>query len=280
MTAGCAADDPATGADSSPAASVATNGDRASASDGSAAATAYPAPAGHVHGLARDPGDGTLYVATHEGLFSYADGEPELVSPVIDLMGFAISGPGEFVASGHQGADSELPEPMGLIRSDDAGRTWEVASRGGDSDFHVLTTAGPVVMGFDGALRSTEDGTTWTEAALPEPIADLALSPDGQDLLVTTESGLQRSTDRGATWEPLPDAPLMIYAHWADADTVVGLSVEDQIMVSQDAGKTFEARDEAPAQEVVAFSASMQGDTLEALLALEDEVRVIPLPDQ
>lgn len=72
----------------------------------------------------------------------------------------------------------------------------------------------------------------------------------------------------------------MIYAHWADADTVVGLSVEDQIMVSQDAGKTFEARDEAPAQEVVAFSASMQGDTLEALLAFEDEVRVIPLPDQ
>jgi hypothetical protein len=72
----------------------------------------------------------------------------------------------------------------------------------------------------------------------------------------------------------------MIYAHGADADTVVGLSVEDQIMVSQDAAKTFEARDEAPAQEVVAFSASMQGDTLETLLALEDEVRVIPLPDQ
>jgi hypothetical protein len=51
----------------------------------------------------------------------------------------------------------------------------------------------------------------------------------------------------------------MIYAHGADADTVVGLSVEDQIMVSQDAAKTFEARDEAPAQEVVAFSASNAG---------------------
>lgn len=133
-----------------------------------------------MHGLARDPGDGTLYVATHEGLFSYADGEPELVGPVMDLMGFAISGPGEFVASGHQGADSELPEPMGLIRSDDAGRSWEVASRGGESDFHELTTAGPVVMAFDGALRSTEDGTTWTEAALPELITDLALSPTGR----------------------------------------------------------------------------------------------------
>lgn len=254
-----------------------TGADTGSTADDAAAATTYPLGGAHVHGLARDPGDGTLYVATHEGLFSYADGEPKLVSPVIDLMGFAISGPGEFVASGHAGSDTELPEPMGLIRSDDAGRTWEVASRGGESDFHVLTTADSVVVGFDGALRSTEDGTTWTEATLPEPLADLALSPDGTELLVTTESGLQRSTDRGSTWEPVPDAPIMIYVEWADADTVVGLSVEDQIMVSEDAGTTFEARGEAPAQQVVAFSASRHSETLEVLVALEDEVLVIPL---
>lgn len=244
------------------------------------AATTYSVGGAHVHGLARDPADGTLYVATHEGLYSYAGEEPELVSPVIDLMGFAITGPGEFVASGHAGPNSELPEPMGLIRSVDAGRTWEVASRGGESDFHVLTTAGSVVVGFDGALRSTEDGTTWTEATLPEPIGDLALSPDGEDLLVTTESGLQRSTDRGATWEPVPDAPLMIYVEWADADTVVGLSVEGQVMVSEDGATSFEPRADLPAGGVVAFSAAVQGDTIEALVALEDEIRVIPLPAQ
>ncbi len=254
-----------------------TSADSSSDTDDVAAATTYPLGGAHAHGLARDPGDGTLYVATHEGLLSYADDEPQLVSPVIDLMGFAISGPGEFVASGHPGADSELPEPMGLIRSDDSGRSWAVASRGGESDFHVLTAGESGVFGYDGALRSSEDGATWTEATLPEPIADLALSPDDEDLLVTTESGLQRSTDRGHTWEPVPDAPLMIYVTWADAQTVVGLSVEDQIMVSEDAGTTFEARGEAPAQQVVAFSASMQDGSLEALVALEDEVLVIPL---
>jgi len=276
--AACGGTEPTSSADSNSAAPAGTrSGDSGAVGAGDAAATTYPLDGAHAHGLARDPGDGTLYVATHEGLFSYAGGEPELVGPVIDLMGFAISGPGEFVASGHPGADSELPQPMGLIRSDDAGRSWAVASRGGESDFHVLTAAASVVFGYDGALRSSDDGTTWTEATLPEPIADLALSPDGDDLLVTTESGLQRSTDSGTTWEPVPDAPLMIYVAWADAQTVVGLGVDDQIMVSDDAGTTFKARGEAPAQQVVAFSAAVQGETLEALVALEDTVLVIPL---
>ncbi|MGI8948784.1 MAG: F510_1955 family glycosylhydrolase [Ornithinimicrobium sp.] len=230
-----------------------------------------------MHGLARDPADGTLYVGTHEGLFSYATAEPELVSPVMDFMGFAVAGPGEFVASGHPGPDVELAEPMGLIRSVDAGRTWAEVSRGGESDFHSLTASPSAVIGYDGALRRTQDGTTWDEATLPEPIADVALSPDGQVALITTESGLQRSPDQGDTWEVVTDAPLMVYADWADPDTVVGLSVDGRIMVSTDGASTFEARGEAPAADVVAFSASLEGEQLEALLATQDEVIVIPL---
>lgn len=287
----CASDDATTGgagspeagspeagspeAGSSDAATSAT--DAAAGAAAPAAATSYPAVGGHVHGLARDPADGTLYVGTHEGLFSYAGGEPELVSPVMDFMGFAVAGPGEFVASGHAGPGGEFPEPMGLIRSEDAGRTWAEVSRGGESDFHSLTASDTTTFGYDGALRRTDDGTSWGEATLPEPIADVALSPGGQVVLITTESGLQRSQDDGDSWEVVPNVPLMIYVEWADDDTVVGLGVDGQIMVSQDGGASFEARGEAPAADVVAFSASREGDRLEALLATQDEVLVVPL---
>jgi hypothetical protein len=76
----------------------------------------------------------------------------------MDFMGFAVAGPDEFVSSGHAGPGGELPEPMGLIRSVDTGRTWEVASRGSESDFHVLTTAG---ARGDGLRRSTGP-TPWS----------------------------------------------------------------------------------------------------------------------
>lgn len=47
----------------------------------------------------------------------------------------------------------------------DAGRTWTVLSRGGESNFHALAVSSAGVMGFDGALRVTADGKSWTRAA-------------------------------------------------------------------------------------------------------------------
>jgi hypothetical protein len=41
-------------------------------------------------------------LATHEGLFVlYSDSSWKQVGPKVDLMGFAIIGPGTFYASGH-----------------------------------------------------------------------------------------------------------------------------------------------------------------------------------
>jgi hypothetical protein len=44
-------------------------------------------PSPHVHGVAVNPGDGRVYLATHHGLFRYDDTGPTRVGPVIDLMG-------------------------------------------------------------------------------------------------------------------------------------------------------------------------------------------------
>ena len=53
-----------------------------------------------------------------------------------------FTGPDQLIASGHPSGDSTLPPALGLIRSDDAGKTWESVSELGTSDFHALSRSG------------------------------------------------------------------------------------------------------------------------------------------
>jgi hypothetical protein len=203
-----------------------------------------PAAAGlpneHVHGISRDPGSGKVNLATHGGLFVLQpDASWQRVGPEVDLMGFAVSGPGTFYASGHPAAGVDLPAPVGLMKSTDAGSTWTVLSRGGESDFHALTTSSAGVMGFDGALRTTKDGKTWTDRGLPGEPSSLAAAPNGAQVLATTNQGVLSSTDGGATWVALASAPTLFLTAWADSKTVVGVTTEGGLAVSEDAGRSW-----------------------------------------
>jgi hypothetical protein len=59
---------------------------------------------GHVHGLGTDAADGTLYVATHVGVFraGEAGSMDRVADRWQDTMAFTVAGPGHFVASGHR----------------------------------------------------------------------------------------------------------------------------------------------------------------------------------
>lgn len=199
-------------------------------------------PGEHVHGISRDPGNGKVNLATHEGLFvMQPDASWKQIGPTVDLMSFAITGPGSFYASGHPAEGVDMPAPVGLIKSTDAGRTWTVLSRGGESDFHALAASSAGVMGFDGALRMTADGKSWTQGGLTAQPRSLASSPDGSQVLATTSQGVQSSTDGGRTWRPLTSAPPLFLAAWADAKTVVGVTTEGNLAISADAGRTWRA---------------------------------------
>jgi hypothetical protein len=210
--------------------------------DATTAAATGALPAAHVHGVAIDPGDGTLLLATHEGLMKVGDGgETTAAGPVVDLMGFTVTGPDHYLASGHPGLRTDLPQPVGLIESTDGGETWTSLSRAGESDFHALTALGEAgVLGYDGVLRRSPDGRTWEQLGIPTEPHTLATTPDGGTVLATTAQGLLSSTDAGTTWVAVEGAPLLQVVAWADADTAVGVDPAGAVWISTDAAGTWQ----------------------------------------
>lgn len=228
-------------------------------------------PSSHVHAVSRDPGTGEILVATHEGLHVYGEGQSRRVGPSIDLMGFTVAGPRHYLASGHPGPGVDLPQPVGLIESRDGGWTWSVLSRGGASDFHALAAGGGKVVGFDGALRVSRDGRSWSAGDLTSPPRALAASPDGRRVLATTADGLMGSDDGGTRWSPVEGAPLLLLVDWADQQTVAGLTPEGKLVLSTDAARTWRATD-ASASDAQAIDAVGSGEAVEVVVATQDQL--------
>jgi hypothetical protein len=120
----------------------------------------------HVHGLGIDPVDGSLFIATHSGTWRVADGEnraERVGDSHQDTMGFTVVGPRHFLGSGHpdlnEAREKGLPPHLGLIESNDAGKTWRPVSLLGAADFHILRTSGTRIYGYDASGdRRTEGG--------------------------------------------------------------------------------------------------------------------------
>ena len=81
----------------------------------------------------------------------------------------AFDGPDTLLASGHPAAEeTALPSVLGLIRSEDAGRTWAPISEQGTADFHALRRSGDLLAGAlygqSQVLASRDGGRTWRTA--------------------------------------------------------------------------------------------------------------------
>ncbi len=231
-----------------------------------------PVSAGHVHAIAKEPASGRLLLATHAGLFAQGREGFERVGPAIDLMGFTVAGPNHFYASGHPQPGSDLPNPVGLIESLDGGQTWEVLSRGGDSDFHAMAAVGSRVAGFDGTLRSTEDGMVWDEVPSGfEPIS-ITGRVDDPRVVASTNEAVMTSGDSGRTWTVVPDSPAPALVSRAD-NAVIAVTADGRVHLADASGAAWK-RTELSVTAPEALLATGSSARLEIVVLGEDGLMV------
>jgi hypothetical protein len=200
----------------------------------------------HIHGLGVNPSDGALMIATHSGLFRAAPGEKQarrVGDRRQDTMGFTVVGPDKFLGSGHPDLRDDLPPLLGLIRSEDAGRSWTPVSLLGQADFHVLKTAGPRIYGVnstDGQLLISDNGgRRWAPRTPPGPLLDLAANPNDPDhIVVSGEDALHVSRDAGQGWRPLATDRAGLLA-WPARDALFLADATGRVHRSRDGGQTW-----------------------------------------
>jgi len=151
---------------------------------------------------------GTFLVGTAHGPVSVApDGQVKRLSDKAGVLSALVAhptAPGVLFSSGYRSKS----EKLGVIRSDDGGRTWARISRAADGPvaFHAMAidAADPAVMyGVAEAIHVSRDsGKTWTPInSPPAQVFDIAVSGKApKTLYAATREGLFRSLDDGVSW--------------------------------------------------------------------------------
>jgi hypothetical protein len=242
---------------------IAGCGDDGGGTDATAADLAVPwiDPDGDppiVGSLTVNLADSTLFMATNTGLFRISDGasKPERVvgqletpdgsGEVSEALVVRFVGPDTLLGSGHPAAGSALPPALGLIRSEDAGKTWSSVSELGKADFHAIEPAGDDIVGAlfqqPQVLVSGDEGKTWETRAAPLPLVALEVNPaDPQLWIGSTDRGIFVSRDAGKTWRQVDPTPNVRFA-WAEDGTLYRIDPGGPLKVSTDGGAQWEER--------------------------------------
>lgn len=212
-----------------------------------------------VSAVDTNPADDSLWLGTNTGLFRVPPegGEPEKMTGTLSTRQFGegeisqelairFQGPDRILASGHPPPDSSLPPVLGLIRSDDAGKTWSEVSEVGRADFHALQLSGDALVaglfGEAGINVSRDGGRTFETRTPPDPLVDLAVDPDDvRRWVATTATGSYVSGDEGKTWrqaDPVPNSWLA----WPASRDLYRIDPGGPVRHSTDGGKTWQER--------------------------------------
>ncbi len=171
----------------------------------------------HIHSVATD-GEG-FFLASEEGLYTWTGTSWELRGEVFDVMGLAVND-GVFYASGHPGLLQDLPDPLGLLLSDDEGKTWRSHALSGHVDFHLLRVSGDTLVGiaanFKSVLVSSDGGTNWLTLVTPV-FTDLDMNPAlASEMLLVSNGVLSISTDAANSFSQIPSPEEVLFVDWSD----------------------------------------------------------------
>jgi photosystem II stability/assembly factor-like uncharacterized protein len=195
-------------------------------------------------------------MSTNTGLFRVAEGgRPERVAGTLttpdgsgeisEALVVSFDGPDRMLGSGHPSPDdTALPEALGLIASDDAGRRWMPVSELGTADFHAIRRSSDRLVasefGRSRVLVSGDDGRTWEARVAPRALIDLAVDPDDPRRWIgTADDGVYVSRDEGGTWRPADTTPNS-YLAWPESGTLYRLDPGGPLKRSGDGGASWE----------------------------------------
>ncbi|MEH7307542.1 F510_1955 family glycosylhydrolase [Neobacillus drentensis] len=198
---------------------------------------------GQILGIGYPGNDFALYAATDEGLKMY-NGKNwyETTTNHHEYYGFQAVSSG-FIASGHPQKGLNLKDPLGLIQSNNKGRTISKLSFYGQSLFHFVGVSfsgkGLYVINEEpnkklgqGLNYSIDNGKTWKKSALKDFNADsfglIAVHPNnGNTIAMSTRTGIYYSKDNGNTMKQIT-TPVMVTALTFSGDTLLFSSVENK----------------------------------------------------
>jgi photosystem II stability/assembly factor-like uncharacterized protein len=151
-----------------------------------------------------------------------------------------------------------------ILRSLDAGQTWQVAALDTPAPLVTALVASPdfaqdgtllAATVQDGIFRSTDRGVNWTgwNFGLFDPNINALVFVDGQTILSGTQSGIFRSSNGGRSWRdlnfPMDLAPVLCLAVNRDRTIYAGTEAEG-LHVSCDQGKTWEQLSEGTVEHI------------------------------
>ena len=197
----------------------------------------------HIHNV-RVLGQKIL-LGTHEGLY-ILNGENDITkaSPEnFDVMGLSIDG-SRIYASGHPGAGSKLPNPVGLLLSTNAGKSWKKVSLQGKVDFHLLESSGAELYGADSQsgdlLYSKDFGRTWSNQG-KNTFSEIAINPvKKREALAIRDGALIWSKDSFKSEQTLPSKSKFTQIEWNKR--LLLASSGEKLLFSADQGRSWKTR--------------------------------------
>ena len=222
----------------------------------------------HVYCIAASPNfkkDGLVFVAKKSGLYRSTDkgrtwedafASLNLSAPLpITFAAVALAGEITYVFACAAGQ---------ILRSLDAGQTWQVAALDTPAPLVTALVASPnfakdgtllAATVQDGIFRSTDRGVTWTgwNFGLYDPNINALAFTDSQTIFAGTESGIFRSSNAGHSWRdldfPIDCAPVVCLAVSRDGTIYAGTELKG-LQVSCDEGSTWEGLIEGTVEQI------------------------------
>lgn len=194
----------------------------------------------HIHNV-RAFGNQVI-LGTHEGLYLFQgkDKMKKMSSENFDVMGLAVW-ENIIYASGHPGPGSKLPEPVGLLVSNNKGGQWKKVSLQGKVDFHLLEASKKEIYGGDSQsgklMYSSNSGKTW-KTIKDNQYSDIAINSEKMGEAFAIKQGALFKTSNSFKSEKAVKTDFKINSIEFYDDKLYAAAGKS-IYISQDAGKTW-----------------------------------------